>query len=300
MPGRCRRGMCSSPVGSWPITIGRPAPISPRGPGPPRKGDRRRRAPPSLPPTSRGWARRWRRCWATLRRPGRGSAPAGRSARRRPAGIAGSMRRASSPTQDPSKSTACRERFEALMELIRDLAELPGDLAVVLPEEGEIGGIELSQRGKTVRLDRPWAAEATGAELGDVPVAESEIREAFGAALAAQPKPPATYEIYFDPARPASPIRPSRRSCASSRTCGRAARPRSSSPAMPMPPVPATSTAPCRAAGPRRCGRPCLTSCAARKARHSRSPPAARATPPSTRPRWSGATAGWSCLSAEA
>ncbi len=101
-------------------------------------------------------------------------------------------------TQDFSKAKGCRERFEALMELVRDLAVLPGDLAVVLPQEGQIGGIELEQRGRTVTLDRPWAAAATGAQLGGLPVAEPEIREAFGAALAAQPKPPAEYEIYFE------------------------------------------------------------------------------------------------------
>lgn len=102
------------------------------------------------------------------------------------------------PTQDPAKTTACRERFEALMQLIRDLAELPGDMAVVLPQDGEIGGIELRRQDTAVTLDRPWAAAATGGELGDLPVAESEIREAFGDALAARPKPPAEYEIYFD------------------------------------------------------------------------------------------------------
>jgi outer membrane protein OmpA-like peptidoglycan-associated protein len=101
-------------------------------------------------------------------------------------------------TQDFAKTSACRERFEALLGLIRQLAQLPVDLAVVLPQEGEIGGIRLAQQGRTVTLDRPWAAATTGATLGDVPVAESEIRTAFGAALAARPKPPATYEITFD------------------------------------------------------------------------------------------------------
>jgi outer membrane protein OmpA-like peptidoglycan-associated protein len=100
--------------------------------------------------------------------------------------------------QDFAKTSVCRERFETLLELIRQLAQLPADLAVVLPQAGEIGGIRLAQQGKTVTLDRPWAAAATGAELGDVPVADSEIRTAFGAALAARPKAPATYEITFD------------------------------------------------------------------------------------------------------
>ncbi len=106
-------------------------------------------------------------------------------------------------TQDLSKTSACRARFEALMELVRDLAALPGDLAVVLPEEGEIGGVEITRQGRTVTLDRPWAAAATGAELGDLPIAETEVREAFGEALAARPKPPVELEIYFDFAKAA-------------------------------------------------------------------------------------------------
>jgi outer membrane protein OmpA-like peptidoglycan-associated protein len=101
-------------------------------------------------------------------------------------------------TQDRTKLESCRERYTALIELIRDLAQLPGDIAVVLPGEGMAGGIELRQGGRAIALNRPWAAAATGTELADLPVAESEIQDAFGAALAARPKPPTKYEITFD------------------------------------------------------------------------------------------------------
>ena len=93
---------------------------------------------------------------------------------------------------------ACREKFQLMIILIRDLAALPKNMAVVLPEDGESAGIELSQGNKTITLDRPFAAAGTGKELGDVPVVESEIREAFADALAAQPKPPIEFVLTFD------------------------------------------------------------------------------------------------------
>ncbi|MEM7057488.1 MAG: OmpA family protein [Pseudomonadota bacterium] len=92
----------------------------------------------------------------------------------------------------------CRDQFGLMIQLIRDLAALPKNMAVVLPEDGEIGGIEVTQGNKTVTLDRPFAAAGTGKELGDVPVVESEIRDAFAGALAAQPKPPVEFVLTFD------------------------------------------------------------------------------------------------------
>lgn len=91
----------------------------------------------------------------------------------------------------------CREQFGLMIILIRDLSALPKNMAVVLPEDGEIGGIEVSQGDKTVTLDRPFAAAGTGKKLGDVPVTESEIRDAFAGALAAQPKPPVEFVLTF-------------------------------------------------------------------------------------------------------
>lgn len=95
---------------------------------------------------------------------------------------------------------ACRETYELLIVLVRDLAQLPDNMAVVLPEDGEgaPGGIELAQGGKTITLDRPFAAAGVGEAFGDLPVTEGEIRDAFAGALAAQPKPPREFVITFD------------------------------------------------------------------------------------------------------
>ena len=92
---------------------------------------------------------------------------------------------------------ACRAQFDLLMQLILDLAALPADMAVVLPEDGPPGGIEVTQGNQTISLDRPFAAAATGAKLGDVPVTEREIRDAFADALEAQPKPPVEFVLTF-------------------------------------------------------------------------------------------------------
>lgn len=94
---------------------------------------------------------------------------------------------------------ACRSEYEGLILLVRDLANLPDNMAVVLPEEegGEIGGIELQQGGKKIALDRAFAAAGIGDKFGDLPVAEGEIRDAFADALAARPKPPREFVLTF-------------------------------------------------------------------------------------------------------
>lgn len=94
---------------------------------------------------------------------------------------------------------ACRSAHEGLMVLARDLGALPANMAVVLPEkDGTIGGIELVEGGKAVTLDKAFAASGTGNKLGDLPVAEGEIREAFAGALAARPKTPVEFTVNFD------------------------------------------------------------------------------------------------------
>lgn len=93
---------------------------------------------------------------------------------------------------------ACREAYTLMMVLVRDLGALPENMAVVLPKKGgEVGGIELSQDGNTVTLDKAYAAAGTGKKLGDVPVEEGEIRDAFAGALSAQPKPPVKFTVLF-------------------------------------------------------------------------------------------------------
>ena len=94
---------------------------------------------------------------------------------------------------------ACRTAFEGLLILLRDLAALPDNMAVVLPDDdgGEIGGIVVRQDGKSVDLDRPFAAAGTGDKFGEVPVGEGEIRDAFSDALGARPKPPREFVITY-------------------------------------------------------------------------------------------------------
>lgn len=93
----------------------------------------------------------------------------------------------------------CQESYNLMIILIRDLANLPDDMVVVLPEdEGEIGGIELTQGAKSLTLDKAFSAAGTGEKLGDVAATETEIKEAFAAALASQPPAPKLFEIFFD------------------------------------------------------------------------------------------------------
>lgn len=95
---------------------------------------------------------------------------------------------------------ACREAYQLMIILIRDLAQLPDNMAVVLPEDegGEPGGIVLSQEGKEISLDEPFAAAGVGEAFGDLPVSQGEIKDAFAGALAARPPPPKEFTITFD------------------------------------------------------------------------------------------------------
>ncbi|MEM9059545.1 MAG: OmpA family protein [Pseudomonadota bacterium] len=93
----------------------------------------------------------------------------------------------------------CREQFQATLQLVMDLADLPDNMAVVLPKDGVTGGVELTHKsGNSVTLDDAFAAAGVGDKLGDLPVEEGEIRDAFAAALGATPPPPKIFEIYFD------------------------------------------------------------------------------------------------------
>lgn len=88
----------------------------------------------------------------------------------------------------------CKDRFEELMQIVRVLAPLPGDLAVVLSDGG---GVQIDGGGNTTTLDKPFAAGSTAINGGDVPVTEAEIREAFAASLEASPEPPKLFRVGF-------------------------------------------------------------------------------------------------------
>lgn len=93
----------------------------------------------------------------------------------------------------------CRDLFQATLQLVSDLAKLPDNMAVVLPKDGETGGVELvHQGGGTATLDSAFAAASVGDDVGALPVDEGEIRDAFAPALGARPPPPAVFEVYFD------------------------------------------------------------------------------------------------------
>jgi outer membrane protein OmpA-like peptidoglycan-associated protein len=95
----------------------------------------------------------------------------------------------------------CRESYTLMITLIRDLANLPDDMVVVLPEDGEIGGVELTQGATSLTLEKAFAAAGTGEKLGGVAATENEIKEAFAGALASRPPPPTLFEIFFEVGR---------------------------------------------------------------------------------------------------
>ena len=99
---------------------------------------------------------------------------------------------------DADLIAARRDEFEAFMILLRLSADLPGNLAVVLPKDGETGGIEITRAGETVVLDTPYAAAGTDPDrFGDVQVEEGEIRDAFADARAAAPPPSRWFCVSF-------------------------------------------------------------------------------------------------------
>lgn len=92
--------------------------------------------------------------------------------------------------------TACRAQYETALALVHELAELPENLAVVLPEEGGVtGGIVLEQADRQVVLDRAFAGGGTDDGLRALPTEEGEIGQAFAGALAARPADPEHFGI---------------------------------------------------------------------------------------------------------
>jgi outer membrane protein OmpA-like peptidoglycan-associated protein len=72
------------------------------------------------------------------------------------------------------------------------------DQVIVLPEEGDIGGVVVEKGQQKTVLDKPYAEEShglLGASTGTS--SEKDVNAKYAAALAAQPTPPKSYTLYF-------------------------------------------------------------------------------------------------------
>ena len=88
----------------------------------------------------------------------------------------------------------------ALLLLVGCAKPMRDDLYVLMPDqEGKTGVLSVESGGQQAVLDRPYAS-ARVTEPGRVAagaVTEQEARQAFGAALEAQPVRPASFILYF-------------------------------------------------------------------------------------------------------
>jgi len=88
----------------------------------------------------------------------------------------------------------------ALLLLVGCAKPVRDDLYVLMPDqEGKTGALSVESDGQQAVLDRPYAS-ARVTEPGRVAagaVTEQEARQAFGAALEAQPARPASFILYF-------------------------------------------------------------------------------------------------------
>ncbi len=76
----------------------------------------------------------------------------------------------------------------------------PRDMVVVLPsEDGHVGQLLVTQDGKETVLDTAYASLKTSGEGGMARTSSSpkEVKQAFGASLAAQPMRPVSFTVYF-------------------------------------------------------------------------------------------------------
>jgi outer membrane protein OmpA-like peptidoglycan-associated protein len=92
----------------------------------------------------------------------------------------------------------------ALLLLVGCAKPMRDDLYVLMPDQdGQTGALSVESGGRQAILDRPYAA-ARVTEPGRVAagaVTEQEARQAFGAALDAQPGRPTSFILYFLEAR---------------------------------------------------------------------------------------------------
>lgn len=98
----------------------------------------------------------------------------------------------------PDDIEACRAATEAAIAAVREKADLPDDLVVILPEDGVIGGVAVQSGGGEVLLDSAYAAAgARGGDMERLEVLEEEIAAAFGDALGARPRTPKEFTLTF-------------------------------------------------------------------------------------------------------
>ncbi len=91
----------------------------------------------------------------------------------------------------------------ALAGLVAACSQTPDNLVVLLPEaDGSVGSVVVTSTAGSETLNA--AGQATGVDAaGEKPVApfvlpEEEIQKTFGAAIAAQPKLPEVFILYFE------------------------------------------------------------------------------------------------------
>ncbi|MBY8977384.1 OmpA family protein [Rhodobacteraceae bacterium NNCM2] len=95
----------------------------------------------------------------------------------------------------------CRTATLEALAAAKKAAQLPENWVVVLPEEGETGGVSLSDGASEVLLDQANAAASADGAPEPLPVTQSEVSEVFGAAQAAAPMPPMMFELTFESGR---------------------------------------------------------------------------------------------------
>ena len=95
--------------------------------------------------------------------------------------------------------------FSVLLLFLNACSTTHKNLFVLIPDpDGKLGEIIVTNKGGSEVIARPGYAtevkDANVAPSAPFPLGESQINEIFGAALAAQPEPPARYILYFNEA----------------------------------------------------------------------------------------------------
>jgi outer membrane protein OmpA-like peptidoglycan-associated protein len=97
-------------------------------------------------------------------------------------------------------AVACA-KFPVVRPVVQPVVPPPArsDFYVLLPQAGAVGALVVTSEGREQTLNRPYAAAKIG-QPGTIETAtttEAEVRDAFGAALTAQPPRPVSFLLYF-------------------------------------------------------------------------------------------------------